>query len=479
MPVFLRGLSLAALLILAWPVTGALAAEYYVDCENGSGRQNGSITAPWNSIRQVNAQLFQPGDTIYFKRGCLWQTRRQAGLRAWWSGTQEAPITFSAYGSGERPRIHNLSGRTFSKQIEITGHYQVFEYLDLYAAPPPGNPRAVRCKNAPEGVGWLVGFSIDGRASHNTIRYSKISGFTSGVHFNGGPSNKLLNSQLIGNVTMSENSYAPGPYGDDNDSGAMAVTLNSSHNEIAYNYFSGNNSTCSEDYGNAEGASIEVYNGSHNQIHHNISFNENTFAELGGDARNNVFAYNVYYNRKAYANEFLNVRGGGKWGVHLGTKAFNNTVFIDRTDLDTVLLVCAPDCSPQVLEFRNNVVVSNSTSSRKSAIWVEGSWAASHNVFWTDTGASMHGAQGGEVAVQDPGFVDADTGDLRLADVIPGSGDHVRLSTLGGEFDKDVTCTEVGSAMAIGAFSPNAPPLDLTQPPAWTVSAEHNRCNPD
>jgi len=75
---------------------------YYVDTaaadDNGAGT---SEATAWKTIAKVNASSFSAGDSILFKRGCTW--REQLTVPS--SGESGNPITFGAYGSGEKPVI--------------------------------------------------------------------------------------------------------------------------------------------------------------------------------------------------------------------------------------------------------------------------------------------------------------------------------------------------------------------------------------
>jgi parallel beta-helix repeat protein len=74
---------------------------YYVST-NGSDNHNGLTPfTPWKTLSKVNSTLFSPGDTILFKRGETW--REQFIIPT--SGKAGNPITFGAYGVGDRPRI--------------------------------------------------------------------------------------------------------------------------------------------------------------------------------------------------------------------------------------------------------------------------------------------------------------------------------------------------------------------------------------
>lgn len=80
----------------------AWATDYYVDATNGNDQNNGqSSSTAWQSITKVNGSTFQPGDRIYLKRGEVWRETLDVPS----SGEAGNPITFSAYGDGDSPKI--------------------------------------------------------------------------------------------------------------------------------------------------------------------------------------------------------------------------------------------------------------------------------------------------------------------------------------------------------------------------------------
>jgi hypothetical protein len=77
-------------------------ADYYVDATNGSDSNDGTTPdTAWKTINKVNTSTFSPGEHIVFKAGETW---REA-LSVPSSGESGNPITFGAYGSGNKPVI--------------------------------------------------------------------------------------------------------------------------------------------------------------------------------------------------------------------------------------------------------------------------------------------------------------------------------------------------------------------------------------
>src|SRR5579863_3335595 len=84
----------AALSLLFLAALPAQATTYYVDnCVTvGSDSNNGtSPSTPWLTVAHVNAQSFNPGDSVLFERSCAWYG---TALTVPSSGASGSPITF-------------------------------------------------------------------------------------------------------------------------------------------------------------------------------------------------------------------------------------------------------------------------------------------------------------------------------------------------------------------------------------------------
>lgn len=87
--------------LLFWSFVAG-AATYYVDSGGGNDGNNGlSAVSAWRTVAKVNSFSFAAGDTVLLIRGGFW--REQITVNR--SGTSTAPLTFGAYGTGERPVI--------------------------------------------------------------------------------------------------------------------------------------------------------------------------------------------------------------------------------------------------------------------------------------------------------------------------------------------------------------------------------------
>jgi parallel beta-helix repeat protein len=95
------------------------AATYYVDATLGNDANTGlSEATAWKTIAKVNVSTFNPGDQVLFRKGQTWREE----LIVPSSGTSGQPITFGAYGSGEKPIINGSDLLSSSGWAQYTGN---------------------------------------------------------------------------------------------------------------------------------------------------------------------------------------------------------------------------------------------------------------------------------------------------------------------------------------------------------------------
>ncbi len=87
--------------ILLCSLSAVAQTTYYVSNNGDDGNDGRSENAAWRTIAKVNSTRSSPGDRILFRRGDAWTER----LFPPTSGTESAPITYAAYGSGNRPMV--------------------------------------------------------------------------------------------------------------------------------------------------------------------------------------------------------------------------------------------------------------------------------------------------------------------------------------------------------------------------------------
>ena len=137
---------LAALGILLSAACPGWAAPYHVSAEGSDAADGRSPETAWASLDRVNAAVLAPGDSVLFRRGDQWRGQ----LRPC-SGDETAPVTYGAYGEGEKPV---LMGSVAKNRPE--------DWMDLgngvwSTLPPQANgPELLLPPAAAESSGWRL-----------------------------------------------------------------------------------------------------------------------------------------------------------------------------------------------------------------------------------------------------------------------------------------------------------------------------------
>ena len=125
--------------------------QYYLSSSTGNDNNNGSQTQPWKTLSKLSNTTLGPGDTVYFKKGDTFRGHYVVNG----SGTEQSPITFTAYGTGNQPVIsgsdHDDGGGDYREAILVENEdNMIFEDLEIQ------NHRTTSRSN----VGDLVSFGI-------------------------------------------------------------------------------------------------------------------------------------------------------------------------------------------------------------------------------------------------------------------------------------------------------------------------------
>lgn len=84
-----------------------VAQSYYVSFSGGNDANSGrSAAAPWKTFANLNSLTLGAGTTVYLKRGDTWANSK---LSLAGKGVSGNPITLTAYGEGNRPRITGIN----------------------------------------------------------------------------------------------------------------------------------------------------------------------------------------------------------------------------------------------------------------------------------------------------------------------------------------------------------------------------------
>jgi len=108
------------IVILLFLANSIQATTYYVDASTGDDSNNGtSPSTAWQTTSKVVAMSsnFQPGDSILFKRGEIWEGE-YLNTSTHPSGTINNPIVYSSYGSGAKPiiSIHSVHNEVWTDE---------------------------------------------------------------------------------------------------------------------------------------------------------------------------------------------------------------------------------------------------------------------------------------------------------------------------------------------------------------------------
>ncbi|MEQ6119941.1 hypothetical protein [Reichenbachiella sp. MALMAid0571] len=406
---------------LLFSAQAGYAENYYINSNYGSDSNSGtSIEKPWETLTNLNRNLFLPGDSILFARGSSYK----GGFVFNNSGAQNAPIVFSSYSAGARlvksndrrnlaqlfvkygaglapsfsnPNWHNLNGNIF----RIMGSYVVIDGLYFHDnAYPPGSNK--QNKN----VQKMGAVYFAENTHHNVLQRCEFFHSPVAVKVKG-QYNLIIHNYMHDAADTMARSWGP-----------IAIMITSKYNEIAYNKVM-NYGSYGGVYG-SDGGVIELdgvddgFDASDIHIHHNISINNHGFLEI---AARNVDNITVTYNLSDDRNQF--VGGGSMYNVVV----MNNTVI--RTREPNVDRYVFWTFYPENTSF----FVSNNIFVLARDIQVFGSFkiprghqrvalanqSHHHNLFYSQGDINPIGDEPGEGdIITDPRFIDAINGNFRL-----------------------------------------------------------------
>jgi hypothetical protein len=391
------------------------SADYYVDFTGGNDSNEGTLSEPWKTINQVSAISFQPGDSIYFKRG----TSYSGCVTINGDGTADQPITISAYGSGDAPAFTNPDyGNHNGNAMRIRGDHQVVENLCFHdTAPAPSG--AVSFQTV-----WSVGaLHVSPGNDHVTIRNNEFANNAKAIQSYSEYS--LITNNYIHDVnTGQQRGFLSYPYW-----GPIGIQLGIGNQEVSYNTIV-NMYAVGGAFG-SDGGAIEIDDGRNHKdnihIHHNSTFHNMGFVELSyWDDIEKVASSNVVIDNNVsrdYQSFLL------WWAPTLDSVVRNNTIIrSDNREHGPWKGVFIIDAPPGDIDLTKNIiVVSNGLS---ESIFIRGFDGAvndvthTDNCYWNVNGGSIDLGQpfgSGEI-ISDPLFVDFLNGDYEPATGSPAVG---------------------------------------------------------
>ncbi|MCD6346820.1 MAG: right-handed parallel beta-helix repeat-containing protein [Bacteroidales bacterium] len=393
---------LLILLVCSCNNPGQQTRNYYLDSSRGNDEANGiSSNTPWKSLNKLNSVSLKPGDSVLFASGSFWSQT----LIISESGLEDAPITYSSYGQGDKPHFSNPD-EEMGSCIVISADWITVE-----------NTLTSNAQHA--GI-----YLMDG-ADNNTLKQNEVTAVGLGISIDG--NYNTITQNFVHDLQMVVNNP-----GGDNDYGAVGIWLGSpngtgspSGNDISFNKLV-RCSALSMDYGK-DGGAVEFYGNAHNNtVHHNYAKECNGFFEIGGQKdtlTNNTIAFNLMINN-GYAGSF---HGGGKFGVTIKNMRIEHNVIYELRTQGILIGFWAGDFPPSAVRYCNNIFylphyskVSNSTS-----------FTHEYNIYYmgekTTTGLPL----GEGEMVCNPNFVDGNNYNF-----------HLRSNSLAIDTGKDLKYTQ-------------------------------------
>lgn len=338
--------------------SSAHAANYYVDNQSGNDSSAGTSEAQaWKTLGKLHGTNFQPGDVIQFKRGSSWD----GPLIINDSGTSEAPIRYTAYGSGAKPVFTGRGGNEYKRAVEVLASWIIVENF--------------RIEDAQDG-----GLEIfEGNKStqtpfdHNVVRnvdfYNVGIGVTIKSNYN------TVESCTFDNLKMVRNTETP----HEDDYGAIAVNLNggAARSNLNRNSLTGNVITKntvknakapSHDY-DEDGGFVEIFEDvDDTTISYNWVEDSKGFIEIGGTQHSAVVENLKIHHNISLNNTLFSFVNTGTYGI--GVKNFqvlNNVIYEAVGDKKTSFWFDGnAEIGPEQFVLKNNIIYNRATVSNKN-----------------------------------------------------------------------------------------------------------------
>jgi hypothetical protein len=144
--------------LLLTPLAALHGAVYHVSPAGDDANPGATPAEAWKTVDRVNRQAFQPGDSILFQSGGVWQGQ----LRLQGSGTEGKPIRLDRYGEGPLPVINAGGAQGAVLALVDQGGWEI-RHLDL------------RGGGESAGPGERGGIWVEGRKADRVLRHIHIT----------------------------------------------------------------------------------------------------------------------------------------------------------------------------------------------------------------------------------------------------------------------------------------------------------------
>ncbi|MBX7120970.1 MAG: right-handed parallel beta-helix repeat-containing protein [Opitutaceae bacterium] len=482
----------------------AKATTYFVSTSGDDNNIGTRADAPWRTVKKVNSTLFEPADSILFKRGDIW-TASNGGdqLTISSSGRSESSrIIYGAYGSGGKPIFDGagLSGRG----AYLSGkNYVTLQDLDFRNSSQQGvdlqdctHVSVLRVEVLSNGKGPAINAR---RGGYILIDACVVTDARSnGIHFGGSETDRIHDS-TIQNCTVNGTRANDGivihadSSSDQNPAGANFVIRNNTATgcfEQGFDITTGTNVLMEHNrsYGNRAGAITIGHQASNVVLRYHQSENEptaNTAMTLNISTQNVVVEYSTFTG-SVHAKPIVNIK---KHDLNKYRRDFlpenivlQNNVFVWKSEATGDIFRISSENGPvetHRLVVRNNIFYSvtgamiimnfmNPHRPPNYASDAKGGYSFNNNVYFSPGGVRWRIGSDSDRSFQsyrtdfapsdsldsvetDPLFVNAPAGNYRLKTNSPAR--DMGHSTPGMLMaDGDGTAIPMGSARDIGAF---------------------------
>ncbi len=396
--------------------TSDTGQNYYID--SGTGDDNNSGTSekfPWRSLDKVSATTFRPGDNIYFKRGSSYQ----GNVTIYGDGTENDPITISAYGTGDAPKFTNPDSTDHNGvAMAIRGDYHIVENLYFHhCAPAPGG-------RVPFERVWAMGaLHVSVGNDHVTIRNNEFANNPKAIQTYSEYS-LITKNYIHDRNPLQVNGFLSEPYW-----GPIGIQIGIGNQEISHNRIE-NMFIGGGEWG-GDGGAFEIDDGRKHKdsihLHHNITYHNMGFVEISYTddfEKRSTSSIRIDHNVSRDYQDFVLW-----WAPTKNSVIEKNTII--RTDneytgpFDGVFII---DGRPADILIHKNIVVCDKDLTE--AIFVKrikwGVLDVSHteNLYWdvVDGKINLGLLFGVGEIVADPLFVDWEGGDYHLRPGSPAEG---------------------------------------------------------
>ena len=186
------------------------ANVYYVSADGNDRNPGTSESAAWQTLAKVNRTIFHPGDIILFRRGDIFTGTLEASS----SGNVNSPITYGAYGTGEKPKIYGseeitgwtkYSGNIYMTFLNIPVNQVFVDSVKLKIARSPNN--GYFTINSVQGSTGLISRDLDSKIKYKGAKwFGRTRQWTADLKnvVNSVEKSLILNSPPIYNLDINE-----------------------------------------------------------------------------------------------------------------------------------------------------------------------------------------------------------------------------------------------------------------------------------